>query len=152
MNWEGNVIALFSPLNALELFYLCKVEFSGTATEDLHDGQHHIIKEGSPYLSIKYYEKKPNSEFSENKHIIYKMSKVKGPVYVLPAQVMSPQVNVTFIGTDIHLSMNSRQHWTVLRLILKVMYFLHDFKDFLLFSYVPDTEFNKLLLFITSIN
>ena len=105
----GNVIALFSPPNALELFYLCKVEFSGIATEDLHDGQHHIIKEGSPYLSIKYYEKKPNSEFSKNRHIICKMSKVKGPVYVLPAQVMSPQVNVTFIGIDIHLSINEYQ-------------------------------------------
>ena len=50
--------------------------------------------------------KKPNSEFSQNRHIVYKQSKVHGPVYILPAQVMSSQVDVTSIGTDIHLQMS----------------------------------------------
>ena len=105
----GNVIALFSPPNALELFYLCIVKESGVATEDLCDSQHHVIQKGCSYLSVCYYEKKPNSEVSKNKHVIYKQSNVRGPVYVLPTQVMSPQVDVTLIGTDIHLQMNEYQ-------------------------------------------
>ena len=105
----GNIIALFSPANALELFYLSKVIDSGIAEEDLHDSQNHFIKKGSAYLSVVYYEKKPNSEFSKSGHVIYKQSKINYPVYVLPAQVMSPQIHVTFIGTDIHVEMGEYQ-------------------------------------------
>ena len=64
----GNVIALFSPPNALELFYLCKVVESGIAKQDIYDTQNHVIKEGCSYLSVCYYEKKPNSEFSKKAH------------------------------------------------------------------------------------
>ena len=84
----GNVMALFSPSNALELFYLCKVINSGTATEDMYDKFEHYIPKGFSYLSVHYYEKKANSEFSKNGHVIYKLSKNKDPAYVLPAQVM----------------------------------------------------------------
>ena len=48
----GSVVALFSPPNALELFYLCKILESGIATEDLYDKYEHIIKKGTPYLSV----------------------------------------------------------------------------------------------------
>ena len=101
----GNVIASFSPPNALELFYLCKVIESGIAKQDIYDTQNHVIKEGCSYLSVCNYKKKPNSEFSKNRHIAYKQSRVCGPVYVLPVQVTSPQVDVTFNGTDIQLQM-----------------------------------------------
>ena len=37
----GNVVALFSPSFALELFYLCIVIKSGTDTEDMHDKFEH---------------------------------------------------------------------------------------------------------------
>ena len=105
----GNVIASFSPPNALELFYLRKVIESGIAKQDIYDTQNHVIKEGSPYLSVCYYKKKPTGECGKNRNIIYKQSRVRGPVYVLPAQVMSSQVDVTFIGTDIHLQMSEYQ-------------------------------------------
>ena len=53
----GNVIALFSPSNALEeLFYLCKVIESGIARQDIYNTQNHVVKEDS-YLSVCYYEK-----------------------------------------------------------------------------------------------
>ena len=55
----GNDIALFSPPNALELFYLCKIIESGIAEQDIHDTQNHVIKEGCSYLTVCYYKKKP---------------------------------------------------------------------------------------------
>ena len=74
----GNDIALFSPPNALELFYLCKVIESGIAEQDIHDTQNHVIKEGCSYLTVCYYKKKPNSDFSKNIHDVYKQSRVRG--------------------------------------------------------------------------
>ena len=59
--------------------------------------------------SKSYYKKKPTGECGKNRNIVYKQSRVRGPVYVLPAQVMSSQVDVTFIGTDIHLQMSEYQ-------------------------------------------
>ena len=103
----GNVAALFSPPNSLELFYLCKVIESGVAIEDLCDIYNHYVSKGTPYLLVNYFEKKSNSEFSKNGHVIYRL--IKKSVYVLPAQVMSPNVNVTYIGTDVYLLMNEYQ-------------------------------------------
>ena len=48
----GNVMALFSPPNALELFHLCKILESGIATEDLYDKYEHIVKKGTPYFCL----------------------------------------------------------------------------------------------------
>ena len=107
---NGSVIALFSPPNALEIFYLCQVIESGVAKQHLSDSNNHHIEEGSPYLLVNYYEKKPNSEFSKNRHVIYRL--VSNPVYVIPSQVMSPSVNVSYIGTDVHLSLDEYQWMT----------------------------------------
>ena len=76
----------------------------------MQDINNHVIKKRTSYLSVSRYEKKPNSEFSKNKHIINKQSNVRGPVYVLSTQMMSPQVHVTFNVTDIHLQ-NSEYQW-----------------------------------------
>ena len=103
---KGNIIALFSPTNALELFYLCKVIDFGVATEDLCDENNHRIGEGNAFVLVHYFEKRANSEFRKG-NIIYKL--VPETVYVHPAQVMSPNVNVTFIGSNIHLSCSEYQ-------------------------------------------
>ena len=66
-------------------------------------------KRGAHTYQCAITKKKPNSEFSKNRHIVYKQSRVCGPVYVLPVQVMSPQVHVTFNGTDIQLQMSEYQ-------------------------------------------
>ena len=92
---KGCVVALFSPTNALELFYLCKVRDFGFATKDLTGENNHFIGEGSPYILTKAG------------HIIYEL--VPKPVYVYPVQIMSPNVNVSFIGSNIHLSCDEYQ-------------------------------------------
>ena len=50
---------------------------------------------------VTYFEMKPRSALTKG-NIVYK-SFLK-PVYVHPAQVMSPKVNVTYIGSNIHVS------------------------------------------------
>ena len=98
----GNDIALFSPPNALELFYLCKVIESGIAEQDIHDTQNHVIKEGCSYLTVCYY-KKSQIVISVRTYttFISSLGSVVA-VYILPAHVMAPEVDVTFIATDIH--------------------------------------------------
>ena len=54
----GNIVALFSPTEALELCYSNKVIESCFATEDVFN---HVIEKGTAYLLVQYYEKKPNS-------------------------------------------------------------------------------------------
>ena len=103
---RGSIVALFSPLNALELFYLCRVIKSSVADEDLCDRFEHVVEKGQAYLSVQYYEKKPNSDISKNRHIIYKLSNKSDLMYVLLAQAMSPQVNVIFTGNDLHVPLN----------------------------------------------
>ena len=103
----GDIAALFSPMNSLELFYLCKILEVSVAEEDIHDKYHHCIPKGSSYFLVNYYEKKPNSEFNKNGFVIYK--KIKYTAYVLPNQVMLPKVNVTNIGLDIHVAMGEYQ-------------------------------------------
>ena len=66
----GNVITLFSPPNPLELFYLRKVIETDIAKQDIYDTQNHVIKEECSYLSVCNYKKKPNSEFSKNRHCL----------------------------------------------------------------------------------
>ena len=103
---KGNIIALFSPSNALELFYLCKVIDFGVATKDLRDENNHQIGEGSSYILVNYFEKNPNSEFRKG-NIIYKL--IPKPVYVHPTQVMSTNVTVTCIGSSMHLAKSEYQ-------------------------------------------
>ena len=100
------VIALFSASNSLELFYLCKVVSFGKATEELKDENNHRIGKDNSYIEVNYFEKKPNSEFTKGS-IIYKS--LPTTMYVHPAQVMSPKVNVTFVGSNIHVTRDEYQ-------------------------------------------
>ena len=102
----GDAIAIFSASNSLELFYLCKVVSFGKATEDLNDENNHCIGKDDPYIEVRYFEKKPNSEFKKG-NIVYKC--LPKPVYVHPAQVMSPKINVTCIGSNIHVTRDEYQ-------------------------------------------
>ena len=52
------MIALFSPENAIELFYLCKVIDYGVATDELSDTNNHHIAKGTPYILVNYFEKR----------------------------------------------------------------------------------------------
>ena len=113
----GNIAALFAPEKTiLELFYLVKIIEIGVAAEDIKlndksyrykDKESHIITKGSPYFLVNYYEKKPNSEFNKNGYVIYKQ--LKGTAYARPTHVMFPIVNVTHIGTDLHVDMEEYQ-------------------------------------------
>ena len=47
---KDSVIALFSPPNAFELFYLCKVLDFAIAQEPLVDKYNHMIELGCPYI------------------------------------------------------------------------------------------------------
>ena len=98
---KGSMIALFSPSNSLELFYLSKVLDFGVATKDLTDANNHQIGKDCPYILVNYFEKNANSEFSKQGHVVYRSMSTL--VYVYPPQVMSPSVNVTFIGSNAHL-------------------------------------------------
>ena len=101
----GDVIALFSSSRSLELFYLCKVVNFGVAEKDLKDENNHCIEKGAPYVEVKYFEVKSNNV--KKPFIVYKY--LPKPVYVHPAQVISPKVNVTYIGSDIHVSRDEYQ-------------------------------------------
>ena len=50
---------------------------------------------------VRYFEMKPSSALTKS-YIVYKS--LSKPVYVHPAQVMSPKVNVTYIESNIHVS------------------------------------------------
>ena len=54
---EGNVIALYSPANVQELFYLCKVISCCIAEVDVKDAHNHAVLKGSKYFKCRYYEK-----------------------------------------------------------------------------------------------
>lgn len=54
-------------------------------------------------------EKMPNSELSKNRNIIHKLSKKSDPKYALLPQAKSSQVNVIFIGNDLHVPINECQ-------------------------------------------
>ena len=47
---NDTVIALYSPPNSVELFFLCKVLYSGVATEKLQDNYNHVIEVGCSYI------------------------------------------------------------------------------------------------------
>ena len=85
------------------------VEFGLATGDDMKPifKKNKFITEGSPYLHVNCYEKKLNSEFSKNGTVIYRL--IKKLAYVLPTHVMSPKVNVTFIGTDVHHSIHEYQ-------------------------------------------
>ena len=81
-------VALYSPPESFELFYLCYVIESGIVSESMCDDYNHVIETVTTYLKCNYLEKK-----SEKKgNIFYKM--LGKTVYVLPAQVLYPFVSL----------------------------------------------------------
>ena len=105
---------------------LCKVKEMGIAQEDIGD-----ISKGSPYIKINYYEMKSNKITKQT--VIYRC--IPKLAYAKPSQVMTPKVNVTQIGNDIHLSKDEYQ-WLCLTLIPSIK------KNIFLVSY------NKTYLFL----
>ena len=55
---------------------------------------------------VTYFEMKPSSALKKG-NVVYK-SLLK-PVYVHPAQVMSPKANFTYIGSNIHVLRDKHQ-------------------------------------------
>ena len=82
----NSFIALFSPPDSFELFYLCHAFSVETASEMVIDQYNHIIQQGEKYIVCKYLEK-----LKEKRGCIYYKSLPK-TVYVLPAQVLCPLV------------------------------------------------------------
>ena len=62
----------------------------GIAEQDLKDENNHWIEKGSPYIEVKYFEVKSNN--FKRPTIVYTC--LQKPVFVHPAQVISPKVNV----------------------------------------------------------
>ena len=96
----GSIIALFSHHQSLELFYLCKVRSYGIATKRLEDVNNHVIEIGHRYIECQYLEKL----FEQKKYVTFKL--LSSIVYVLPAQVMCPLVN---LGPELRLSISEYQ-------------------------------------------
>ena len=84
----GNVIALYSPPTAFEMFYLCKVLDTGIASEKMVDESNHNIDIGTQFIMCQYFEKVKE----KRSYLSYKI--LPQIVYVLPSQVMNPMVNL----------------------------------------------------------
>ena len=54
---KGLYIALYSPPQASELFYLCKVLSCETATTSITDANDHTVLQGMEYIMAHYLEK-----------------------------------------------------------------------------------------------
>ena len=63
---KESFIAIFSPPNSRELFYICKVLYFGVADEDLTDNYIHFILKGSSFITCQYLER-----LSEKKRNIF---------------------------------------------------------------------------------
>ena len=85
-----NVIALFTPENEIEPFYLCAVESFGTAKSILQDSQNHLVTIGEKYILCQYLQK---LEFKPGSHNVrYRV--LPGHVYIHPSMVVSLLVNL----------------------------------------------------------
>ena len=52
---KNTTIALYSPSNSLELFYLCEVFDFGIADKNMVDDYNHLISKGSKYIKCQCY-------------------------------------------------------------------------------------------------
>ena len=83
------IIALNSPPDATEIFYLVKVIDICKAEADIVDSLNHPVLKGSKYFKCNYLEK-----INESKGFIqYKM--ISGDVFVLAQQVLCPFVDLS---------------------------------------------------------
>ena len=81
-----SIVAMYSPTNVHELFYLLKVVSKHTATEDMSDVYGHLIQKGSDYIVGHYMEK-----IDEKKSKVYFKKHTKS-VYVYPSEIFCPAV------------------------------------------------------------
>ena len=70
------------------------------------DLYNHVVKAGTSYIKVQYYEKKSTNVVTKG-HIIYKQLKMVA--YVIPSQVMTPLVNPILVGSDLHLTAQEYQ-------------------------------------------
>ena len=96
----GCTIALFSPPNSNELFYLCKVLEFGEAKVDMLDSSNHVVGKGQCYIKCNYYERTDERRMK----VYYK--EIKEEVFVFPTQVMCPLVQM---NDDLSLDINEYQ-------------------------------------------
>ena len=53
----GSTFAIYSPSNANELFYLCKLIKTGVSVSNMVDENGHTVTTGDSYIFCQYYEK-----------------------------------------------------------------------------------------------
>ena len=85
---KDSYVAVYSPENALELFYIVKVEKKCIANDEVFDIYNHIIPKGEEYCSGKYLEK----VIQKGDYVQYK--KLKKTVYIHPNEVFAPSVPI----------------------------------------------------------
>ena len=96
---QNSHIALFSPPESFELFYLCYVLKLSIAEEEIADKYNHIISKGNTYITCQYLKK-----IKEKRGRVY-YKHLKDSIYVLPAQVLSP-----FVALDDNLSITAAEY------------------------------------------
>ena len=87
---KGSYIGLYSPPQASELFYLCKVLSCKTATTSISDANDHTVLQGMKYIRAHYLEK-----VKEKKNLVHYKLLSKKETFVLPEQMFYPDVPVS---------------------------------------------------------
>ena len=88
---KGSYVALYSPHQASELFYLFKVLSCQTATTSISDANDHTALQGMKYIRVHYLEK-----VKEKKSLAhYKLLPKKIFFFVLPEQIFYLDVPVS---------------------------------------------------------
>ena len=100
----GSIMALYTPTNVFEAFYLCKVVATCIAEKDISDADGHVALTGEKYFRCNYLRIKEKSRKSKYS---YQYEILNGKeIIVYPAPVLSPFVN---INEDYFLSMDEYQ-------------------------------------------
>ena len=84
----NSFIALFSPPESFEQFYICKAFSVNTGSDMMVDDYCHIIQKGDKYINCNYLEK------VKEKHGRKYCKCLPKTAYVLPAQVLCPSVSL----------------------------------------------------------
>ena len=90
---EGSTVALYTPSNIFEPFYLCKVIAKQKAVGNVIDTSGHSAMDGDEYFVCHYLRKREKCRFSKHGTQYELVSKKK--VIVHPLQVLSPFVNLS---------------------------------------------------------
>ena len=87
---NGSYVALYSPPQASELFYLCKVLSCETAATSISDANDHTVLQGMKYIRTHYLEK-----VKEKKNLVHYKLLLKKEIFVLLEQIFYPDVSVS---------------------------------------------------------